>query len=79
MMPFKMIITAANTVSRARPAASSPPAAIKETMRATSIKVTASASTRVPKGSPILCATHLGMVDRGEHAAGQRRRDQRHA
>jgi hypothetical protein len=57
MMPFKMIINAANTVSRAKPAASSPPAAIKETMRATSIKVTASARTRVPKGSPILCAT----------------------
>ncbi len=48
MMPFRMIITAANTVSRAKPAASSPPAAISDTMSATSISVTASARTNVP-------------------------------
>jgi len=56
MMPFKMIITAANTVSRAKPAASSPPAAISDAISATSIRVTASANTRVPKGSPTRCA-----------------------
>lgn len=48
MMPFKMIITAANTVSRASAVASSPPAIMSETISATSISVTASASTRVP-------------------------------
>ncbi len=57
MMPFRMIITAANTVSRANAAASAPPAIIKETMSATSISVTASASTSVPYGSPTRCAT----------------------
>ena len=56
MMPLRMIITAANTVSRARPAVPSPPASIIDTISATSMIVTASASTRVPKGSPTLCA-----------------------
>ena len=55
-MPFKMIITAANIVSRANPDACSPPAVISDTMSATSISVTASASTKVPRGSPTRCA-----------------------
>lgn len=39
---------AANTVSRARPEALSPPDSISETISATSMTVTAIASTRVP-------------------------------
>ncbi len=56
-MPLRMIITAANTVSRASGAVASPPASISETISATSITVTASARTRVPNGSPTRCAT----------------------
>ncbi|MNT17737.1 hypothetical protein D3C72_1529100 [compost metagenome] len=56
-MPFRMIMMAANTVSRARPVVSGPPASISETISATSIRVTASASTRVPYGSPMRWAT----------------------
>ncbi|HEY2145586.1 MAG TPA: hypothetical protein VGH12_05910 [Steroidobacteraceae bacterium] len=52
MMPFKMIITVANMVSRANAAVCAPPATISETISETSISVTARASTRVPKGSP---------------------------
>ena len=48
---------AAKIVSRASAAAASPPASIIETMSATSITVTASASTSVPKGSPTRWAT----------------------
>src|SRR6185369_5386808 len=44
-------------VSRARTALSSPPASIIETINDVSITVTARASTRVPSGSPSLCAT----------------------
>ena len=47
-MPFRMIITEAKTVSRASPLAASSPAIINETMRATSMLVTDSASTKVP-------------------------------
>ena len=47
-MPLRMIITAANTVSRASAAVAGPPASISETMSATSITVTATASTSVP-------------------------------
>jgi hypothetical protein len=57
MMPFKMIITAANTVSRASADAAEPPASMSETINATSISVTDKASTRVPKGSPTRWAT----------------------
>ena len=56
MMPLRISITAANTVSRAKPEVDSPPASIIVTISATSIAVTASASTMVPKGSPTLCA-----------------------
>ena len=55
-MPLRMIITAAITVSRASVAASSPAPAISETIRPTSMKVTASASVSVPNGSPMRCA-----------------------
>ena len=55
-MPLPAIMTAANTVSRASPAFSGPPAIMRETMSATSMTVTATASTSVPKGSPILWA-----------------------
>ena len=51
------MITAANTVSRASVAASLPPEAISSTMSATSITVTAAASTSDPKGSPTRAAT----------------------
>src|SRR3954468_1108253 len=56
-IPLQVIMTAANTVSRASVDASSPPATISVTMRATSITVTATASTNEPNGSPTRCAT----------------------
>ena len=52
MMPFKIIITAAKMVSRAKPMVASPPDIIIDTINATSIIVTAKANTKVPKGSP---------------------------
>ena len=51
-MPLHVIITAANTVSRARVAVSSPPETISVTIRATSITVTETARTSDPNGSP---------------------------
>ena len=56
-MPLHTIITAAKTVSRARSAFSTGAAIITETISATSIMVTATASTIVPNGSPTRCAT----------------------
>ena len=56
-MPFVVIITAANTVSRASVDVSSPPEIISVTISATSITVTATASTSEPNGSPTRCAT----------------------
>jgi len=56
-MPLVVIMAAANTVSLARVAASLPPDAISETIRATSITVTAAASTSEPNGSPTRAAT----------------------
>jgi predicted nucleic acid binding AN1-type Zn finger protein len=56
-MPLRMIMTAANTVSRARAVESGPPARISVTMSATSMTVIAIASTSVPNGSPTRCAT----------------------
>src|SRR5262245_1281979 len=56
-MPFNVMITAANTVSRARVSAEPAPAIINVTMSATSITVTAPASTSDPNGSPTRCAT----------------------
>src|SRR3954467_3096383 len=56
-MPLQMIITAANTVSRASPAFSAGSASITDTINDTSITVTATASTSVPNGSPTRCAT----------------------
>ena len=53
MIPVRMIITAANTVSLARVDVSDPPASIKEIIKDTSMTVTAMANNRVPKGSPI--------------------------
>lgn len=47
-MPLQVIITAANTVSRASEAALSPPEIIIVTINATSITVTATASTSEP-------------------------------
>jgi hypothetical protein len=52
-----MIMIAAKIVSRASADAASPLASINETMSPTSITVTASASTSVPKGSPTRRAT----------------------
>ncbi len=56
-MPLVVIISAANAVSRARVAVSLPPDAISSTISATSMMVTAAASTSDPNGSPIRCAT----------------------
>ena len=55
-MPLVVIITAANTVSRASVSVSSPPETISVTISATSITVTATASTSEPNGSPTRCA-----------------------
>ncbi len=52
-MPFITIMTPAKTVSRASAAFSPGAAIMTETMRATSITVTATASTSVPNGSPV--------------------------
>src|SRR5580765_7204087 len=56
-MPLQVIITAANTVSRASEAVSLPPLTIRVTISATSMIVTATASTSDPNGSPTRCAT----------------------
>jgi hypothetical protein len=56
-MPLQTIITAAKTVSRASAAFSGPPERMSETISATSITVTATASTSEPKGSPTRAAT----------------------
>ena len=57
-MPFALIITAANTVSRASVEVSLPePPTISVTIRATSMTVTATARTSEPNGSPTRCAT----------------------
>jgi hypothetical protein len=56
-MPLQTIMIAANTVSRASAAFASPIDSMSETISATSITVTAIASTSVPYGSPIRCAT----------------------
>lgn len=61
-MPFITIMIAANTVYRASPAFSAGAASMTETSSATSITVTATARTSVPKGSPVRCATNLGVV-----------------
>lgn len=51
-MPLQVIITAANTVSRASADVLGPPSTISVTMRATSMTVTATARTSEPNGSP---------------------------
>lgn len=56
-MPLQVIITAAKTVSRASEALLSPPSVIRVTISATSMTVTATASTSDPNGSPTRCAT----------------------
>jgi hypothetical protein len=56
-MPLHVIITAANTVSRANDAVSEPPEIISVTIRPTSMIVTATASTKDPNGSPTRWAT----------------------
>ena len=57
MMKVRMIMIAANTVSRASAETSPDPDTISDTISDTSITVTATASTNVPKGSPTRCAT----------------------
>jgi hypothetical protein len=56
-MPLHTIMTAAKTVSRASPAFSTGAATMTDTIKATSITVTATARTSVPNGSPVRCAT----------------------
>ena len=55
--PLAMIMTVAYIVSRVRAALLSPPDSITDTISDDSIAVTASARTRVPKGSPTRWAT----------------------
>ena len=57
MMPVLVIITAANTASRATTVAVGPPASITETISPTSMTVTATARINVPNGSPTRSAT----------------------
>ena len=49
-IPLQVIITAANTVSRASVTVSEPPESIRVTISATSITATATASTSDPNG-----------------------------
>ena len=56
-MPLQVIITAAKTVSLARVEVSSPPLSINVRINATSMTVTATASTSEPNGSPTRWAT----------------------
>ena len=56
-MPLSTIMTAANTVSRATSSLPSAPDTIIDTIKATSITVTATASRIEPKGSPSLSAS----------------------
>jgi hypothetical protein len=56
-IPLQVIITAANTVSRANEAVPGPPEIISVTMRPTSMIVTATANTSDPNGSPTRWAT----------------------
>src|SRR3954447_5443931 len=56
-IPLAVMITAANTVSRASVEVSLPPATISVTISATSITVTEIASTSEPNGSPTRWAT----------------------
>jgi hypothetical protein len=56
-IPLVVIMTAANTVSRASEAVSWPPESMSVTIRPTSITVTATARTSDPNGSPTRCAT----------------------
>src|SRR5579875_4012471 len=56
-MPLQVSMTAEKTVSRARVLASGPPLIISVTISATSMTVTATASTSDPNGSPTRCAT----------------------
>jgi hypothetical protein len=55
--PLQVIITAANTVSRASVAVFEPSDTISVTINATSITVTATASSSEPNGSPTRWAT----------------------
>jgi hypothetical protein len=55
--PLQMIMIAEKIVSRGSFALSGPPASIIDTINPVSISVTASASTSVPSGSPVRCAT----------------------
>ena len=56
-MPLTLIITAANTVSRASPEVSLSPLTIRVTISATSMTVTATARISEPNGSPTRWAT----------------------
>ena len=56
-MPLQVIMTAAKTVSRASEDVLSPPLIISVTISATSMMVTATASTSEPNGSPTRAAT----------------------
>lgn len=65
--PLHTIITTANTVSRAKVAAFGPSAAMRVTIKDTSITVTTRAEPSVPYGSPSRWAISLGVTHGREH------------
>ena len=77
-MPLTEIITAANTVSRARPEVSLSPLTMSVTIRATSMTVTATARISEPKGSPTRWATTSAWCTAAEHRADQEDADDHH-
>ncbi len=73
---MQVIITAANTVSRASVAVFGPPETISVTISATSITVTATASTSEPNGSPTRWAITSAWWTDGEHRGREQQPDQ---
>ena len=71
MIPLQVIITAANTVSRASASVSASPETISVTIRPTSITVTATARVTDPRGYD------LRVVNRGKHRGDEEDRGDR--
>ena len=75
-IPFMVIITAANTVSRASVSAPGPPALTRVTIKATSIAVTEIARTREPKRLAHAMSDDFCVIHRDEHSSGKHDGDQ---
>ena len=71
-MPLHTIMTAAKIVSRASPDLSAAAPTMTETIRATSMIVTATARTSVPNGSDPVC-DHFGVIHGCEYGGDQSR------